>query len=283
MGRSGDIKRPELPDSRKALRDLNMELHKLHSRAGCPTTRNIAASLTSGFGHATVYNAFSKPELPSFDVVTAIACELAGRVRDWPPGANPEEWVDKTDRRIARLWHEARYEEDAHVRQNEPPLLSDATRGLLHALSPECSVCQETRQLVSIAAMEDPDPVPWPPGFRKTGCQPEAPNPWRLIRLCLRCQRRRKEGELTEQQLRDARSALDRSPDAARHYAAYLNQILLGAEPALDMNVAALALRIVKADPSLAADPYVLHHGQIKVDRTHGSLRRGQYECTDDH
>ncbi|MGX1913094.1 hypothetical protein ACWIID_30220 [Streptomyces phaeochromogenes] len=283
MGRSGEIKRPELPDSRKALRDLNAELHSLHVRAGCPTTRNIAKSLDGRFAHTTIHNAFSKPELPSYDVVIAVAGQLAGRVRNWGPGADAQERLDRADRQIDRLWHEAQCEEAARANEGESPPLADATRGLLYALSPECSVCQETRQLLNIVPLEDPDPVPWPPRFRKTGWQPDAPNPWRLIRLCGRCQRKRREGELTEQQLRDARYALDRRPGVARYYAAYVDQILLGAESALDMTVTALALHIVKGDPSLAAAPYVLNHGQIKVDRTRGSLTWGRYECTDDH
>jgi hypothetical protein len=282
MGQSGKIKRPELPDSRKALRDLNVELHNLHMRAGCPTTRNIAKSLDGRFSHTNIHNALSKPELPGFDVVMAVANQLAYRVRDWAPGIDPEVRLDRSDRRIARLWHEA-HEEAARANQGEPPPMADATRGLLHALSPECSVCHKTRQLLNIVLLEDPDPIPWPPGFRKTGWQPTAPDPWRLIRLCGRCQRKRKEGELTEQQLRNARFALDRRPGAARYYAAYADQILLGAEPALDTTVAALALNIVRNDPSLATAPYVLNHGQIKVDRTHGSLDWGEYECTDDH
>lgn len=281
MGRSGAIKQPQLPPG--ARRDLNQQLHRLHRSAGSPTTRDIAKSLEGRFSHTTIHNAFSKAELPSFDVVTAVALELADRVRDLGPGADREERLDNTDRRIGRLWKEARYEEDARVNQAEPPPLSDATQGLLHALSPECSVCEETRQLLGIVLMEDPDPTPWPSGFRKTGEQPEAPDPWRLIRLCRRCQRNYQEGELTEQQLRTARSALDRRPGAARCYATYLDQILLGAEPAIDARVAVLALTIVRADPTLAADPYVLSHGQIQVDRAHGSLSWGQYECTDDH
>ncbi|MFI6620198.1 hypothetical protein [Streptomyces sp. NPDC050528] len=281
MGRSGAIKQPQLRPG--ALRDLNQQLHRLHKRAGCPTTRDIAKRLDGRFGHTTIHNAFSKPELPSFKVVSAIALQLADRVRDFGPGTDREESLDNIDRRIDRLWKEARYEEDARANQAEPPPLSDATRGLLHALSPECSVCEETRQLLDIVLMEDPDPTRWPPGFRKTGEQPEAPDPWRLIRLCRRCQRNHQEGELTEQQLRAARAALDRRPGAARHYAAYLDQILLGAEPAIDARVAALSVAIVRADPRLATNPYALNHGRIQVDRAHGSLSWGQYECTDDH
>ncbi|WP_329448227.1 hypothetical protein OG906_42490 (plasmid) [Streptomyces sp. NBC_01426] len=79
----------------------------------------------------------------------------------------------------------------------------------------------------------------------------EAPHPWLLIHLCPVCQRRRETGELTEQHLRAARFALDRHRGAARHYAAYLDQLLLGAEPALDMNIAGSALAIIKADPDM--------------------------------
>jgi hypothetical protein len=59
--------------------------------------------------------------------------------------------------------------------------------------------------------------------------------------------------------------------------------LLLGAEPVIDECVAGSALATIQVDPDLAAEPYVLNHGQIEVDRRHGSLRWGQYECTDDH
>jgi len=281
MGRPGAIKQPPLPPG--ARRDLNQQLHMLHQRAGCPTTRGIAKSLGGRPGHTTIHNAFTKAKLPSLGVVTAVALQLAERARDLGTETDREESLDNIDRRIDRLWKQARYEEDARANEAEPPPMSDATRGLMHALSPECSVCGETRQLLDIVLMEDPDRTPWPPEFRKTGEQPVAADPWRLIRLCRKCQRNHQEGELTEQQLRASRSALDRRPGAARHYAAYLDQILLGAESAIDSRVAALAARIVRADPSLAAAPYVLNHGQIKVDRAHGSLNWGQYECMDDH
>ncbi|WP_338899899.1 hypothetical protein WBG99_33240 [Streptomyces sp. TG1A-60] len=282
MGRSGVIKPAELPPG--ARRDLNQELHRLHRRAGEPTVRRIADGISRATG--TVHNAFSKPELPRHEVVMAIVNYLAELMR-YRPNANPEEEGDKIDRRVDRLWQEARYEEEealARADQAESwPPLSDATRGLIHALSPECCVCGETRRLLDIILLEDPDTVPWPPGFRKTRWEPAAPNPWRLVRLCGKCQRGRRSGELTEQQLRDARSALDHRPGAARHYAAYLDQILLGAEPALDTSVAALALAVVQTDPSLVTAPYVLSHGRIKVDRARGSLSWGQYGCTDDH
>ncbi|MFD6970418.1 hypothetical protein [Streptomyces sp. NPDC059949] len=119
--------------------------------------------------------------------------------------------------------------------------------------------------------------------LRKTGLQLEAPNPWQLIHLCRGCRRRREARELTEQELRAAHFALDRRPGAARLYAAYLDQVLLGAEPVVDVNVAGSALAIIKADPETAATPYALDHGQIMVDRAHGSLRWGHHPCEDDH
>ncbi|NUL14616.1 hypothetical protein [Streptomyces lunaelactis] len=243
--------------------------------------RNIAEAIGKSTG--SVHNAFRVAKVPSHDLTMAIVSRLTLWVRDWGVGVDQDTGIDTALRRFERCWQQAQYEEEFLANQGDPPPMSDATRDLLYALSPECPVCGKTRQLLDIVAMEDPDGEQLPPAFRKTGLEPDAPNPWHLIRLCRGCQRRREVGELTEQQLREARFALDRRPGAARHYAAYLDQLLLGAEPVIDMNVAGSALAIIQADPEVSAEPYVLNHGQIKVDRTHGSLRWGQHECTDDH
>ncbi|MFD9722546.1 hypothetical protein [Streptomyces sp. NPDC059072] len=60
-------------------------------------------------------------------------------------------------------------------------------------------------------------------------------------------------------------------------------QILLGAEPILDVDVAGSARAIVRADPETAASPYVLAHGKIRVDRAEGSLSWGRNPCEDEH
>ncbi|MFI0990587.1 hypothetical protein [Streptomyces exfoliatus] len=282
MGRSGVVERPDLPPG--ARRDLNQELHALHRRAGLPSIREIAEEI--GRSPASVHNAFRLAKVPSHELAMAIIDRLTLRVRDWGVGVDRETGIEKALRRYERFWHQARHEEESLASQGEPPTMSEATRTLLYALSPECSVCQKTRQLRQlhdIVALEDPDERQLPPMLRKTGLQPEASNPWHLIHLCSGCQRRRESGDLTEQELRKARFALDRRPGAARHYAAYLDQLLLGAEPVIDGLVVGSALSIISADPDVAADPYVLNHGQIEVDRVRGSLSWGRYECTDDH
>ncbi|MER5567913.1 hypothetical protein ABT083_17145 [Streptomyces goshikiensis] len=98
--------------------------------------------------------------------------------------------------------------------------MSDATRRLLFALSPEDSMSHPTRQLPQphdIVALEDPAATKPLAFLCKTGLQPESPNRRHLIHLRRSCQRRREAGELTEPELRAARFTLDRRPGAARH------------------------------------------------------------------
>ncbi|GAA1340166.1 hypothetical protein GCM10009647_083750 [Streptomyces sanglieri] len=63
MGRFGSIDRPILPPG--ARRDLNLELHNLHCRAGRISTREIAER-DGRFDPSTVHNAFSKAKVPSY-------------------------------------------------------------------------------------------------------------------------------------------------------------------------------------------------------------------------
>ncbi|GGX99919.1 hypothetical protein [Streptomyces fructofermentans] len=278
----GVIERPDLPPG--ARRDLNQELHTLHRRAGLPSVRELAKAV--GKSASGVHNAFRLAKVPEQRLTMAIVDRLTLWVRDWGVGISQTAGIEKTLRRFERLWHQAKYEEEALAGQGEPPRMSDATRRLLFALSPECSMSHPTRQLPQphdIVALEEPAATKPPACLRKTGLQPESPNPWHLIHLCRGCQRRRETGELTEPELRAARSTLDRRPGAARHYAAYLDQMLLGAEGVIDMNVAGAALAIVKADPEMAATPYALNHGEVVVDRTHGCLQWGHHPCEDDH
>ncbi|MFJ3928537.1 hypothetical protein [Streptomyces sp. NPDC090022] len=226
--------------------------------------------------------------MPSYEVMEHIAGYLTQRVKDWGRDANHDDPISKELLRLEKLWHQAQAEADHVAAQGAPPVMSEYTRDLLYGLSPACSMCDQTRHLdrpYDIVVLEDPDEEEFAkfPALRRTGLEPEAPNPWRLLRLCRSCRRRRDAGEFTEQHLRDIRFALDRRTGAARHYAAYLDQILLGAEPVTDMNVAGSALAIIKADPETDASPYVLGHGQIKIDRTNGSLDWGQYPCEDEH
>jgi len=281
MGRLGVIERSALPPG--ARRDLNLELHLLHRRAGLPSVREMAEEI--GKSSSGVHNAFRQVKVPDQRLTMAIVDRLTLRVRDWGVGISQEIGIEKALRKFGRLWFLAKQEEDELVAQGEPPRMSDATRRLLFALSPECSMSHPTRQLPQphdIVALEDPAAGKTP--AHRTGLRPEAPNPWHLIHLCRGCQARRGTGELTEAELRAARFALDRRPGAARHYAAYHDQVLLGAEEAIDMNVLGRVQVIIMADPELAAaPPYTLNHGELLVDRSHGLLDWGDHPCEDEH
>ncbi|MFF3018195.1 hypothetical protein [Streptomyces sp. NPDC057939] len=282
MGRLGDIERPDLPPG--ARRDLNQELHLLHRRAGLPSVRELAEAI--GKSPSGVHNAFRLAKVPEHRLTMAIVGRLTLRVPDWGVGIRQETGIERSLHRFERLWHQAHREEEELASQGEPPRMSDATRRLLFALSPECTMSHPTRQLPQphdIVALENLAARRTPAFLRKTGLRPEAPDPWHLIHLCRGCQRRREAGELTEAELRAARLALDRRPGAARHYAAYVDQVLLGAEEAIDMNVVGRAQVIIMADPEVAARPYTLNHGELLVDRAHGLLDSGTHRCEDEH
>ncbi|UPZ34596.1 hypothetical protein MUK60_42920 (plasmid) [Streptomyces sp. LRE541] len=256
----------------------------MHRRAGLPSVRELAEAI--GKSPSGVHNAFRLAKVPEQRLTMAIVDRLTLRVRDWGVGISQETGIEKTLRRFVRLWFQAKQEEEELAAQGKPPHMSDATRRLLFALSPECSMSHPTRQLHQlhdIVALEDPAAGKTPAFLRKTGLRPEAPNPWHLIHLCRGCQARRYTGELTEAELRAARFALDRRPGAARHYAAYHDQVLLGAEEVIDMNVVGRVQMIIKADPEVAAPPYTLNHGELSVDRAHGLLDWGDHPCEDEH
>ena len=60
------------------LRDLMVDLHDLHARAGHPSVRVIASELSDDLGvsHATVYQLFTRPELPNLRVLLAVTAYL---------------------------------------------------------------------------------------------------------------------------------------------------------------------------------------------------------------
>ncbi|MET9554551.1 hypothetical protein [Streptomyces sp. NPDC006645] len=233
-----------------------------------------------------VHNVFRLARVPEQRLTMAIVDRLTLRVRDWGVDISQETGIEKALRKLVRLWFQAKQEEEELAAQRKPPHTSDATRRLLFALSPECSMSHPTRQLPQphdIVALEDPAAGKTPAFLRKTGLRPAAHNPWHLTHLCHGCQARRDTGELTEAELRAARFALDRHPGAARHYAAYHDQVLLGAEEVIDMNVLARVQMIIKADPEVATPPYTLNHGELLVDRSHGLLDWGDHPCEDEH
>ena len=84
---------PEIDDG--PLRDLLLELHRLHARAGRPSTRKIAGAV--GMSHTTVHGVFVSGQLPGLPGLLKIAGYLAGRdIR----GAGSEDVLDRVD----RLW-----------------------------------------------------------------------------------------------------------------------------------------------------------------------------------
>ncbi|MFI1066521.1 MULTISPECIES: hypothetical protein [Streptomyces] len=256
----------------------------MHRRAGLPSVRELAEAI--GKSPSGVHNAFRLAKVPDQRLTMAIVDRLSLWVRDWGVGISRETGIENSICKFERLWRQAKREEEALAAQGEPPRMSAATRRLLFALSPECSMSHPTRQLPQphgIVALENSAARSTPAFLRKTGLRPEAPDPWHLIHLCRGCQRRREAGELTEAKLRAARLALDRYPGATRHYAAYVGQLLLGAEEAIDMNVVGRAQVIIMADPQVAALPYTLNHGELLVDRAHGLLDSGTHRCEDEH
>lgn len=285
MGSPGSITPADLPPG--ARRDFNQALHALHRRAGRPSVREIANA--RGLSHASVHNAFKNPKVPSHDVMEAIAGHLTLRVKDWGLDASHDDPISKELQRMETLWRRARDEADRGAAPGAPQGTPEYTRDLLRGLSPACSVCDKTRELDrlhDIIVLKDPHQKKFPITALRRRIRHrrlQASNPWLLLRLCRSCRRRHDAGEFTDQELRQARLALDKRPGAARHYAAYLDHILLGAEPVIDMNIAGSALAIVKADPEIDTSPYVLGHGAIKVDRTNGSVQWGQYPCEDEH
>jgi hypothetical protein len=137
----------------------NQELHALHRRAGLPSSRAIAKEM--GRSHASVYNAFRLPRVPSHELAMAIIDSLTLRVRDWGVGIGRKTGIETALRRYARLWHQARYEKESLATQGDPLTMSEATRTLLYALSPECSVRQKTRRLRQLTTSS-----PWTPPTR---------------------------------------------------------------------------------------------------------------------
>ena len=66
---------PEIDDGPS--RDLLLELHRLHARAGRPSTRKIAGAV--GMSHTTVHGVFVSGQLPGLPGLLKIADYLAGR------------------------------------------------------------------------------------------------------------------------------------------------------------------------------------------------------------
>jgi hypothetical protein len=184
------------------------------------------------------------------------------------------------------------------AKAKRPPLPPDTER-LIHSLSPECMICHRTVRKLEIAHLLD-----WPTIRRVVETHPLwlkddndmrraallFHDPWNMGVLCRErahrsgCHDRQEIGEVTLQQLRQARAALDQQPGVERLYGRYLDQSLIEERRrfGLDMNAMGrvLALLAQKAKGG-ESSPYVLKHGTIKVDREQGALLWGQYDCAD--
>ncbi|GAA0547411.1 hypothetical protein GCM10010172_31500 [Paractinoplanes ferrugineus] len=102
-----------MPDLEKGpLRDLIVELHRLHARAGWPGVRTIAEGTDSKFAPMTVHAVFTKGTLPSSPQVLQIGRFLIGRDVRKP---DQNELLDHLD----HLWTAAERRSDSAVMQ--PP------------------------------------------------------------------------------------------------------------------------------------------------------------------
>ncbi|MFF5663689.1 type I-E CRISPR-associated protein Cas6/Cse3/CasE [Streptomyces griseofuscus] len=116
MGRSGEIKRPDLPPGR--MRELNAALHELHREAGFPSARQMADAV--GWGRSTVHNLFARPRLPQYDQFMAVTDHLALRaLARRPIGGSQEQALDAISNRLHELWHRAKAE--GSVQQTRQP------------------------------------------------------------------------------------------------------------------------------------------------------------------
>ncbi|MFJ3616188.1 hypothetical protein [Streptomyces hydrogenans] len=198
-------------------------------------------------------------------------------------------WRSMRERRQA-AWDEAKMQ--------RPPLHPDTQR-LIHALSPECMICGTTARKLEIAHILD-----WPtmrrliethPMFGKDDRDLQRAalmfhDPWNMGVLCRErvhssgCHDRQEEAKITLEELRQARAALDRQPGVERLYRRYLDQSLIEERRrfGLDMNVMARVLMLLsQAAKGTEPSPYVLKHGEVRVDRVLGGLWWGQHDCPD--
>ncbi|AEY94278.1 TPR repeat-containing protein (plasmid) [Streptomyces hygroscopicus subsp. jinggangensis 5008] len=113
-----------------ARQQLNDLLHELHSRANYPSPFAIARVL--GVSRTTLHDAMSKPKLPSKDIAVRLALAYGSQIR-WGPKADPDDELDRIDRRVSELWETA-YRERAlpdpeHVRRVVQEVWDDLASG----------------------------------------------------------------------------------------------------------------------------------------------------------
>lgn len=186
----------------------------------------------------------------------------------------------------------------AEMKMKRPPLHPDTER-LIHALSPECMICGTTARKLEIAHILD-----WPtirsliethPLFGKDDHDLRRAalmfhDPWNMGVLCRDkrhrsgCHDQQEDSRITTEQVRRARVELDRQPGAERFYGRYLDQSLVEERRrfGLDMNVMARVLALLsEAAKGRDPDPYVLKHGEVRVNRVLGAMWWGEHDCPD--
>ncbi|WP_240679427.1 hypothetical protein [Streptomyces sp. B29(2018)] len=198
-------------------------------------------------------------------------------------------------------WHSTKERRQAawdELKMKRPPLHED-TKRLIHALSPECMICGTTARKLEIAHILD-----WPTIRRLTETHPLFGkddhdlqraallfhDPWNMGVLCRErlhragCHDKQEDFRITTEQVRRARGVLDRQPGAERFYGRFLDQSLVEERRrfGLDMNVMARVLALLSeaakdSDPA----PYVLKHGEVRVDRVLGGMWWGEHDCPD--
>ncbi|MFG2785747.1 hypothetical protein ACGFY7_49010 [Streptomyces prunicolor] len=231
-------------------------------------------------------------ELPQLEGdVFAAALRLTKRLQQAYPG------LDVQLRMGPRAaWRARAAQQQAEWEAMKRPRLPPRVEDLIKQLSPECSICGTTALELQIAHIVD-----WPDTRRLVEAEPfkkDMPlratlmfhNPWNMLRLCRDyvrrsgCHDRQERGEITVQEVQAARAALDLLPGADRAYGAFLDQGLqVGSRKLpIDMNAIGAAMTHLIA-PAQQADreSYLLRQGSIAVDRAQGSIRWGNYNCSD--
>ncbi|WP_199834672.1 MULTISPECIES: hypothetical protein [unclassified Streptomyces] len=223
--------------------------------------------------------------------VFAAALRLRTRLQQVYPG------VDVRLRMGPRsAWLARDADRQAEWKAMKRPPLPQRVEDLIKQLSPECSLCGTTARELQIAHIVD-----WPQTRRLVEAEPsnkDMPlratlmfhNPWNMLRLCRDyvhrsgCHDRQERGEITEQDVRAARAALDLLPGADRAYGAFLDQGLQVGNRKLpiDMNAISAAMtHLVAPAQQDGREGYLLRQGSILVDRARGSISWGNYNESD--
>ncbi|MFI9310990.1 caspase domain-containing protein [Streptomyces triculaminicus] len=107
------------------LRELMVELHRLHAEAGWPSVRSLAKG--QGFSHFTAHQMFTLPQLPRATVYAAVVATLA-QLHPWDD-------EDEINDRMARLWRAAHDYEALELNPDITGPLTSQEDHVLHARS----------------------------------------------------------------------------------------------------------------------------------------------------